>query len=74
MLHTTLSKPKIFQNLNEMNAFLEKSRIIKLHQRSKLLESNNGRRIFLISRIFLSLKVPTVIMWMSSIIQFKKFF
>lgn len=70
MLPTTLSKPKIFQNLNEMNAFLEKYRIIKLHQRSKLLESNNDRRIFLISQIFLSLKVLTVIMWMSSIIQF----
>lgn len=34
MLYTTLSQPKIFQNLNKMDEFLRKSRITKIDQSS----------------------------------------
>lgn len=39
MLYTILSPLKIFQNLNEVNKFLGKSRITKSDQRSS---SNSG--------------------------------
>lgn len=47
MVHTTLSLPKTFQNLNEMDEFLGKSTITKLKGVVVILEGSTNGNIWL---------------------------